>query len=46
MKIATTFLAIGLIGAASLVHAAPNCTISLEGSDQMQFNQKSVSVSA
>ncbi len=46
MNIATTFLALGLLGAASFAHAAPNCTIALEGNDQMQFNLKTVTVSA
>ncbi len=46
MNIPTTFLALGLLGAASFAHAAPNCTIALEGSDQMQFNLKTVTVSA
>ena len=46
MKISATVLALGLLGAASFAHAAPNCTIALEGSDQMQFNLKTVSVSA
>lgn len=46
MNIPTTFLALGLLGAASFAHAAPNCTIALAGSDQMQFNLKTVTVSA
>jgi azurin len=38
--------AIALLCAASFAHAAPNCTIRLKGDDRMQFDQKSVTVSA
>ena len=39
-------LGLALLGAASLAHAAPNCTIKLKGNDQMQFDLKTVTVSA
>ena len=39
-------LTLALLGAASLAHAAPNCTIKLNGNDAMQFDQKTQTVSA
>lgn len=44
--IATSLLALALLGAAGHAHAAQNCTIKLAGNDAMQFDQKSVTVSA
>ena len=38
--------AVALMCAASFAHAAPNCTIRLQGDDRMQFDQKSITVSA
>ena len=38
--------AIALLCASSFAHAAPNCTIKLQGDDRMQFDLKSVTVSA
>ena len=46
MNIRKTFLALALLGFAGAVQAAPNCTIKLKGGDNMQFDQKSVTVSA
>ena len=46
MNIRKTFLALALLGFAGAVQAAPNCTIKLKGGDNMQFDQKAVSVSA
>lgn len=37
---------LALLFAASLVHAAPNCTIKLKGDDRMQYDLKTVTVSA
>jgi azurin len=45
-RTSTLILGLALLGAASLVHAAPNCTIKLKGNDQMQFDLKTVTVSA
>lgn len=42
----TIILGLALLGVASLAHAAPNCTITLKGNDQMQFDLKTVTVSA
>lgn len=39
-------LALALLGAASLVHAAPNCVVKLKGNDAMQFDLKTATVSA
>ena len=44
--IATSLLALALLGAAGHAHAEQNCTIKLAGNDAMQFDQKSVTVSA
>ena len=38
--------AVALLCAASFAHAAPNCTIKLQGDDRMQFDLKTVTVSA
>lgn len=38
--------ALALFACAGVAQAAPNCTIALKGGDNMQFDQKSVSVSA
>lgn len=46
MNIRKTFLALALLGFAGAVQAAPNCTIKLKGGDNMQFDQKAVTVSA
>ena len=46
MNIHKSLLALALIGCAGAVQAAPDCTIKLKGGDNMQFDQKSVSVSA
>lgn len=45
MKRYIGLFALALLGAVGTAQAQ-NCTISLEGNDRMQFNQKSVSVSA
>jgi azurin len=45
-RTSTIILGLALLGAASLAHAAPNCTIKLKGNDQMQFDLKTVTVSA
>lgn len=39
-------LGLACIGAASLAHAAPNCTLKLKGDDKMQFDLKTATVSA
>ena len=39
-------LSLALLGAASLVHAAPNCVVKLKGNDAMQFDLKTATVSA
>lgn len=39
-------LGLVLLGSASLVHAAPNCTLKLKGDDKMQFDLKTATVSA
>jgi len=44
--ISKTVLALSLFAAAGLAHAAPNCTIKLKGSDAMQFDLKTATVSA
>jgi len=46
MNMRKTLLALALIGFAGAVQAAPNCTIKLKGGDNMQFDQKAVTVSA
>lgn len=46
MKYTRILSAVALLCAASFAHAAPNCTIKLQGDDRMQFDQKSVTVSA
>ena len=46
MNVHKTLLALVLLGAAGMVQAAPNCTVKLKGGDNMQFDQKSVTVSA
>ena len=46
MKASTLILGLALLGAAGMVHAAPNCAIRLKGGDNMQFDQKNVTVSA
>lgn len=44
-KTRRALLGLTLLGAASAVHAAPNCTIRLKGDDRMQFDLKTVTVS-
>ena len=46
MNIRKTLLALALLGAAGLAHAAPSCAIKLKAGDDMKFDQKSVTVSA
>lgn len=46
MKMHAPFLAVALLAAAGAAHAAPNCTVKLKGDDRMQFDQKTVTVSA
>ena len=46
MNVRKTLLALALLGVAGMVQAAPNCTVKLKGGDNMQFDQKSVTVSA
>lgn len=46
MHVHTPLLALALFACAGAAQAAPNCTIKLEGGDNMQFDQKTVSVSA
>ena len=45
-SIATSLFALALLGVAGHAQAAQNCTIKLAGNDAMQFDQKSVTVSA
>jgi len=40
------FLSLALLGATTAAHAAPNCTIKLQGNDAMQFDLKTATVSA
>ena len=40
-----TTLLFGLLLISGFAHAAPNCSINLKGNDQMQFDQKSITVS-
>lgn len=46
MKTSSLILGLALLGATGLVQAAPNCTIKLKGDDRMQFDQKTITVSA
>lgn len=46
MNIRKTFLALALVGAAGAAQAAPNCAIKLKAGDNMQFDQKEITVSA
>jgi azurin len=46
MNATRTLVAIALLGAAGMAHAAGNCTISLKGDDAMKFDQKEATVSA
>lgn len=46
MKTVSIHLGLALLLAAGMAQAAPNCTIKLDGNDRMQFDQKSVAVSA
>lgn len=46
MKISQTLIALALLGAAGMAHAAGNCTVALTGNDAMQFNLKAATVSA
>lgn len=46
MKISQTLIALALLGAAGMAHAAGNCTVALAGNDAMQFNLKAATVSA
>ena len=46
MKTSNLFFGLALLGLSGLAHAAPNCTIKLKGDDRMQFDQKSITVSA
>ena len=46
MNVRKTLLALALLGVAGMVQAAPNCTVKLKGGDNMQLDQKSVTVSA
>lgn len=46
MHVHTSLLALALLACAGAAQAAPNCAIKLKGGDNMQFDQKSVSVSA
>ena len=39
-------LALALLGAAGVANAAPNCAIKLKGGDNMQFDQRTATVSA
>ena len=41
-----SLLTLSLLAAAGLANAAPNCTIKLKGDDRMQFDLKTVTVSA
>lgn len=46
MKTSSLLLAVALFGAAGAAQAAANCTIKLDSNDRMQFDQKTVTVSA
>jgi len=46
MNVRKPLLALALLGVAGLAQAAPNCTVKLKAGDNMQFDQKSVSVSS
>ena len=46
MKLSRTLLALALLGAAGMAHAAGNCTISLKGDDAMKFDLREATVSA
>jgi azurin len=46
MKTRILILGLALFGAAGVAQASPNCAIKLKGGDNMQFDQKSVTVSA
>lgn len=46
MKTLPTLLGLALLCAAGAAQASDNCTISLDGNDRMQFDKKSVTVSA
>lgn len=46
MKLSQALLAAALLCGAPLAHAAANCTIDLSGDDRMQFDKKTVTVSA
>ena len=46
MKLSRAFLALALLGAAGMAHAAGNCTISLKGDDAMKFDLREATVSA
>lgn len=41
-----TTLIFGLLLVSGIVQAAPNCSIDLKGNDQMQYDQKSITVSS
>lgn len=42
----TSLLALSLLAATGLAQAAPNCTVKLKGSDAMQYDLKTATVSA
>ncbi len=46
MNATRTLLALALLGAAGMAHAAGNCTIALKGDDAMKFDLKEATVSA
>lgn len=46
MKTHAIFLGLALLGTAGWAQAAPDCTIRLGSNDQMQFSQKTLTVSA
>ncbi|ASR42321.1 azurin [Xanthomonas citri pv. mangiferaeindicae] len=46
MNTRTMLLGLALLGAAGMAHATPNCKVSLKGNDQMQFDQRTATVSA
>ena len=46
MNIRKILFALALLAFAGAAQAAPNCTIKLKGGDNMQFDQKAVTVSA
>ncbi len=46
MKLSRTLLALALLGAAGMAHAAGNCTVSLKGDDAMKFDLREATVSA